>query len=161
MEMVKSMEHWRKFNPAVKPFWLYLLAGLMWSAVGLMLCSMAYRWLTGLQAHWLALVVGLLGVVFAIAAYRFGFSHLAIKNIQRLETFLERTCVFAFITWKSYLLIVGMMSLGLALRSSLLPREYLALVYTTIGGALFLSSFHYYGSLLRMARERQLVKSTE
>ena len=130
-----------KFN--VAKVWLFLLAGLMWSGVGLMLCGLAYRWLIDLHSL-LALWAGLAGLAASIVVYRFGFLHLAQKNIYRLHAFLEKVSIFAFMSSKSYLLVVFMMALGATLRSSPIPKVYLSVVYTTIGAALFLSSLHYY-----------------
>jgi hypothetical protein len=86
----------------------------------------------------------------ALVAYHFGFSKIAQKNIQRLCLLTEKTCVFAFQTWKGYLVIAMMITLGVFLRNSPIPGSYLAILYTTIGGALLLASFLYYKLLWRM-----------
>ncbi len=133
----------REFKPGVSKYWLLTLAGLAWSTTGVMLCRLAYRWFTAIR--WSGAVpLGLIGILLASAAYRFGFSKIAQKNIKRLCLLTERTCVFAFQTWKGYLIIGLMVLLGITLRSSMIPRHYLAVLYTTIGGALFLASFSYY-----------------
>ena len=134
----------------VAKVWLFILAGLMWSGVGLMLCSLALRWLEELHSY-IALWVGLLGLAAALVVYRFGFLHIAQKNIDRLHTFLEKASPFAFMSAKSYLLVVFMMALGITLRASPIPRVYLAIVYTTIGAALFFSSLHYYPHVWALA----------
>lgn len=143
----------KSFNPAVSKPWLLLLAGLMWSAVGLMLCSMAYRWLAEMHSAW-AIGLGLGGLALALVTYRFGFVHIANKNIQRLQAILDKVCVFAFMPWKSYFLVAGMMTLGILLRSSGVPHVYLAEIYTTIGAALFLSSLHYYPQVWAAAQAK-------
>ena len=127
----------------VGKMWLFLLAGLMWSGVGVMLCALAYNWLADLHSFD-ALWFGLGGLACSLAVYRFGFLHLAQKNIERIQAFLDRASLFAFMSPKSYLLVVFMMALGMTLRSSPVPKAYLAVVYITIGAALFLSSLHYY-----------------
>jgi hypothetical protein len=137
-------------NPAVESHWLMLAAGLVWSGVGLLLCSLAYNWLSALHSIW-AIWIGLGGLALALLVYRFGFSHIAQANIERLHGLLEKVCVFAFFPWKSYLLMIGMMSLGMTLRHSAIPKQYLAIVYETVGGGLFLSSLHYYRPALARA----------
>lgn len=137
----------------VAKVWLFLLAGLMWSGVGIMLCSLAYRWLVDLHSF-RALWVGLSGLASSLVVYRFGFLHIARKNINRLHAFLEKVSPFAFMSPKSYLLVVFMMALGIALRSSPIPKVYLSVVYTTIGAALFLSSLHYYPHVWALANRR-------
>ncbi len=140
-------------KPGVTKSWLIAIAGLMWTGVGVMLCRLAYNWLT-LINRGVATSLGLLGVVMAVAAYYFGFSKIAEKNIKRLCLLTERTCVFAFQTWRGYLIIAVMIVLGVILRGSAMPKQYLAIIYTTIGGAIFLSSFHYYGLLWKMVVQK-------
>lgn len=132
-----------KLNPAVSKYWLIALAGLMWSAVGFMLCRMAYIWLAAVPWFW-CLPLGAISIISAIMAYRYGFSRIALKNITRLCLLSDKICIFAFQAWRSYLIIVFMILLGVLLRDSPLPKHFLAIIYMTIGGALFLSSFHYY-----------------
>ena len=132
-----------RLKPAVPRKWLLFLAGLMWSGVGAMLCCLAGGWLAAVPAK-VSLPLGLAGVVLAVAVYRFGFSRIAKKNIDRIGRSPDMACLFSFQAWKSYLIIVVMVTLGLLLRHSSLPKHYLAVVYVTIGGALFLSSLHYY-----------------
>jgi hypothetical protein len=139
----------KRIKPAVSKCWLIALAGLMWSAVGVMLCIMAYDWLKGVDWR-TAFPFGLFGIILSLAAYRFGFSGIARNNIDRICLLPERGCIFAFQAWKSYLIIAFMMALGIILRHSPIPKHYLATIYTTIGGALMLSSLHYYRRLWRL-----------
>jgi hypothetical protein len=125
----------------------------MWTGVGVMLCGLAYHWFIAINTG-VAVILGALGAVMALAAYHFGFSKIAQRNIKRLCLLTERTCVFAFQTWKGYLIIGFMIILGAILRSSPIPKSYLAIVYTTIGGAIFLSSLHYYGLLWRLVAQK-------
>jgi hypothetical protein len=138
-----------KFKPAVSKYWLMALAGLMWSGVGIMLCRLALIWLIPVHRT-LAWSLGFLGLIAAIVVYRFGFSKIALKNIARLCLLTNTTCVFAFQAWKSYLIIIFMVALGLTLRHSPMPKHLLAVIYETIGGALFFSSFHFYGRIWRV-----------
>ena len=139
----------KRIKPAASKYWLIALAGLMWSTVGLILCSMAYYWLKKVDCL-TALPLGLFGIILSLAAYRFGFSGIARKNINRICLLPEKGCIFAFQAWKSYLIIAVMVTLGIILRHSPIPKHYLAIVYTTIGGALLLSSLHYYRKLWRL-----------
>ena len=143
----------KSLKPAASKTWLIALAGLMWSVVGLMLCRLAYHWLS--VVRWSGVVpLELLGMVFALTVHRFCFSRIAQKNITRLSLLTEKTCIFAFQRWKSYLLVGLMITIGIALRNLPIPRPYLAVLYTTIGGALFLASFQYYSCLWRIAAQR-------
>ena len=137
-------------NPIVAREWLFLLAGVMWTAVGIMLLWRAAGWLTAMEPEWM-IGVGLAGLILGILAYWFGFIRMVRKNIARLCGLPERVGVFAFNSSKGYVTIVFMIGLGVALRHSPLPREALALLYATMGGALLLASLHFYASLWRVA----------
>ena len=130
-------------KPAVSKYWLIALAGLMWSAVGVMLGRLAYIWLAAVDWD-RALPLGSLGIISSLVAYRYGFSKIALKNIDRLCLLSDKCCIFAFQAWRSYLIVIFMIMLGIVFRSSPMPRHLLAVIYATIGGALFLSSFHFY-----------------
>jgi len=152
--MKNSAINLEKLKPAVSKYWLMALAGLMWSVVGIMLCRMAYIWLRAVPARW-AWSMGSLGLISALAAYRFGFSKIALKNIFRLCLLPDKTCIFAFQAWRSYLIIIFMILLGLTLRHSPFPKHFLAVIYETIGGALFFSSVHFYVRIWRVKIRKQ------
>ncbi len=136
----------KKYKPNASRPLLFLTAGLLWTIVGLWLCTLAIVWLGASEAkHWYLYAVS--GTVLAAAAYLFGFSRIAQKNIVRLQDLPDKSCFFAFQAWKSYLVIIFMIALGIALRHSSIPRQWLAVVYITIGGALFGASFHYYSQI--------------
>jgi len=134
--------------PTVNKRWLYLVAGLLWSAVGVMLLSLAVGWLRPLGMPQ-ALPFALVGVLLALTFYSFSFAKLAGKNVGRIERMGgEKAGLFAFQAWKSYPLIVFMIALGITLRHfTPIPKPFLAIIYTGVGGGLFLSSFRYYGHL--------------
>jgi hypothetical protein len=143
-----------KLKPEAPKIWLIAAAGFTWSAVGILLCKLAYGWLSTLLLR-TALLSGTAGMIGMGIAYHFVFSAIALKNIGRLSFLPAKACFFAFQAWRSYLIIVVMIALGTFLRHSRIPREYLAALYLTIGGALFLSSLHYYVQLWRLAFARK------
>lgn len=131
-----------KLNPAVDKKYLLLTAGLMWCGVGVMLISFALSWLThyGGRGKLLFYAAGLLA---GMPIHFMGFSKLARKNIDRLMAFQDRKCLFSFITWKSYLIIIIMVTLGITLRHSAIPKQYLSILYNGLGIGLFLSGTLY------------------
>lgn len=138
-----------KLNPLARKKWLHLAAGIMWSAVGIMLVSFAAGWLK--IEKWPVLVLLLLGgAILGVVIYLFGFSRLAIKNIKRINAYVnERICFFAFQKWTTYPLIAFMISLGIYLRKySSLPKPILSIMYLGLGFSLFASSLHYYQQLV-------------
>lgn len=142
-----------RFNPTVPRHWLLALAGLMWSAVGILLITYAVQWVTQ-PVTAVALSLGLLGLAISIATNLFGFSKLAHKNIERIMAYEERACAFAFQAWKSWLIIAVMMAGGMLLRHSAIPRPVLAVPYAAVGGGLFQASIKYYLKLGRLSFAR-------
>ncbi len=135
-----------ELKPAVPKNWLLAMAGLMWSTVGVFLCWLAYGWLAEIDRSW-AGVMGVVGVALALAAYRFGFSRIAHRNIERIGLAPEMACLFSFQAWRGYLTIALMITIGILMRSSQIPKYFLAIPYTMIGGALLLASILYYSRL--------------
>ncbi|MGD8971553.1 MAG: hypothetical protein PVG01_09080 [Desulfobacterales bacterium] len=142
-----------RFKPAVPKYALMAMAGLLWTMVGLGLCRLGYKWVSLLPGT-RAISFGMAGVLLALFAYRFSFSRIATKNIERLCRLPAKGCLFAFQAWRSYLIIGMMIGLGLALRLSQIPKTYLSIVYFAVGGALILASFHYYIYLWRILFDR-------
>ena len=83
------------------------------------------------------------GVVVALLVHHFGFLKIVDKNIERILPMVEKKCLFSFITWKSYLMILVMVTMGAWLRHSAIPHRFLAILYIGIGLALILSSLRY------------------
>ena len=91
--------------------------------------------------------------------YYFGFSRIAKKNVKRIVEKRHKFCVFAFISWKSYLTILVMVAMGIGLRMSPLPKHYLAVLYIGLGIGLGLSSFVYFGKTILHFREKEKHKT--
>jgi hypothetical protein len=140
----------QKFNPVVKKIWLQTLAGIVWTAVGILLSSYALIWLK-LADNRFRGAIFTAGLILAAAVYYWGFSKLAKNNIHRIEAYInEKVCLFAFQKWSSYPLVLFMISLGIYLRKySPFPKQLLAVIYLGIGGGLFLSSLHYHNHIYK------------
>ncbi len=136
--------------PAVPRKVLFLLAGLVWSAVGLVLSAVAARWFAIARQNILIPLVA--GIGAGAAAHRWKFSRLSAKNITRIFAQApgkERVCLFAFLSWQGYLLVGLMMLFGYTLRHLPIDRIYLAPLYLAIGLGLFLSSLTYFRQFAR------------
>ncbi len=114
----------------------------MWCGVGVMLIHYAVLWLSVVDLREEEILYTM-GFLIAMPIHHFGFLKLANKNIDRLMPALQKKCVFSFMTWKSYIIVVFMVSLGITLRHSSLPKPYLSIIYNGIGLALFLSGLRY------------------
>jgi len=132
----------KKFTPSVDKRVLVLLAGLMWCGVGIMLIRFAVTWLTPLGING-AVVYYASGFLVAMPIHHFGFLKIADKNLNRLLPLTDKKCLFSFMTWRSYIIVLIMVSMGIALRHSALPKRYLSVLYNGIGLALFLSGIRY------------------
>lgn len=138
-----------KYDPAVDKKFLIALSGIMWSVVGIVLCNLAVGWLletTGTSA----LLLGSCGAVLSLLIHHFGFLKIVNKNIERILSKSGKVCIFAFQPWKSYLLILIMVGLGMFLRHSALPKPYLAVIYIGFGGAMLLSSLRYHRNFFKL-----------
>jgi hypothetical protein len=145
-----EIERWK---PGVSKSALLFLAGIMWLGVGIMLDSLSYSWLK-VESRNYALVAAVIGFVAALIIHHFGFLRIVDKNLARILPMEGRRCVFSFMPWKSYFLIMIMVMLGILLRHSPLPKLYLSVLYTGIGTALILSSVRYLRYLVITIKEK-------
>lgn len=132
-----------KLNPKVDKRFLIFLAGTVWSVVGFFLCGLAFGWLAETKpdtAKWL----GAGGIIFSLLIHHLGFLRLVKRNIKRILSLEDKICIFAFQTLKSYLIILIMIAMGMALRHSAIPKPYLSVIYIGFGGAMLLSSIRYF-----------------
>lgn len=142
-----------KYNvfPVVNRHYLYIFAGAMWFSVGIMLNNLAYHWLIEFGSD-NTILYAILGACAAIIIFKFGFVKIAKKNIIRIQQMEGKRCIFSFMSWKSYLIVVVMMTMGITLRHSYIPKQYLAIMYIAIGGALAISSILYFINFILEAR---------
>jgi hypothetical protein len=141
MKSISSMNI-KRFTPSVDKRVLVILAGLMWCGVGIMLIRFAVTWLYPLELRESTIYYAA-GFLAAMPIHHFGFLRIADKNLRRLLPLTEKRCLFSFMTWRSYLIVLVMVSMGIALRHSALPKKYLSILYIGIGLALFLSGIRY------------------
>ncbi len=132
-----------KFIPTVRRHYLFMLAGLLWTVAGGILCFRAIAWI-GLMSERMAIVAALTGLAMAGAGYMFGFSKIVGKNVERIQRMPERANIFAFTPARGYIMIGLMMTIGITLRTSSLPKYYLAVPYAAMGGVLLTGSVRFY-----------------
>jgi hypothetical protein len=92
----------------------------------------------------LALIVAVASVIIAVTGYVFGFSKIVRKNIDRIRQMSARANIFAFTAARGYIMIALMMTIGITLRNSSIPKFYLAVPYVAMGGMLFIGSVTFY-----------------
>lgn len=133
-------------KPSVPRRWLFFIAGSLWSIAGIILIERAYGWLTDFDTNRLVVTL-ILALGLALVFYFGVFIKTVKKNINRIKSFPEDVCIFAFTAWKGYLIVTVMVISGILLRNSIFPRHYLALLYVAmgvsliIGGSMFFTNF--------------------
>lgn len=136
--------------PRVKKNILILISGVLWTGVGILLINIASRWFALLSQNELIFSI-VFGIILGTAISYFGFSKLALKNIERINLYTNKVCVWAFQKWQTYFLIIFMISLGVFMRkTSIVPKFLLTPMYIGIGFALFTASFKYYIFLFKL-----------
>jgi uncharacterized membrane protein len=141
-------KHWEEFKPVVSKTILVLIAGLVWIMTGTFLSRLAIIWWQSYTGSFLSLFI-ILGLILGMIKGYYVFSGIVRKNIDRISRMDRNGFVLAFIPWKTYLLIIAMMTFGMTLRHSALPKQYLAIIYMAVGFAMVLSGFQYFTSILR------------
>ena len=131
-----------QFKPAVEKSVLILLSGTVWIVVGVMLLTFAYSWLASIRLS-MAFEFIAFGFAAALLIHHFGFLKVVDKNLGRILPMEGKQCAFSFMSWKSYVLVLFMVTIGIVLRHSTIPKSYLAILYVGIGIALILSSVRY------------------
>jgi len=127
--------------------WLFAIAGVIWTGVGILLLAYAVSWLKP-ESIPLEIELTIAGIAVAAVFVRFVFHGIVRKNIDRIEAGPKHAHVLAFQGWKSYVVTVFMIGLGVVLRHSALPKTWLAPVYLGIGLALLTTSLLYHRHLL-------------
>ena len=125
-----------RYKPGASARTHLFLAALIWSVVGFFLLTNGFV-LISLQDHsWLAGV----GLIMGTAKTFFILDRVARKNVKRIKEFEDKVCIGSVYSWKTWILVAGMIVLGRFLRTTVLPGEVIGLVYTAVGWALILAS---------------------
>jgi hypothetical protein len=131
-------------KPAVPRRTLLFLAALVWTFAGVMLMVKGYQMLDAASdLLWMKLVVVLAaGILFYLKV----FSKLSMKHTLRILNLREANpCMFSFFNFRSYLIMVFMISMGVTLRTTgWIPFGTLSFLYLLMSVPLFLSSIRFY-----------------
>lgn len=125
---------------------LLFIAAVVWTIAGTILFTRGIGMMNvNPDSFWLRFLISLLsGVLF----YGVLFTRISKKHVNRiLELPVERPTVFSFFDKKGYIMMIGMISLGIFLRTSgIVAPFYLSVLYVTMGVPLFISSLRFYYS---------------
>ena len=125
-----------RYKPGVSIRSHLVLAALIWTIVGSALMIIGIYWAYE-AGH---LLYGLSGVLLGTAKSYFILDRVARKNIRRIEGFEGKVCFGSVYSWKTWLLVGGMIGLGRFLRTTVLSSQVAGLIYAAVGWGLLLSS---------------------
>lgn len=110
-------------------------AAFLWTVVGFGLAAAGIAWCFGSALPW-ALVLAGAGVVAGLVKGRFVLRTMAERNAARIIARGDGHCLGGFLSVKTWLLVVLMMTSGFILRRSSVPRPVLGVLYSAVGTAL-------------------------
>ncbi len=119
-------------------------AALVWTFAGLMLLFRGSSMLEDSSGFtWLKIISCLIG---GILFFVIVFSRISRNHVNRIKTLPgDRHLFFEFFNLKSYVMMAGMITMGVLLRKTLIvPLSALSLAYITMGIPLLFSSFRFY-----------------
>ena len=125
---------------------LLFIAAVVWTFAGTMLFTRGIGMMNinpdSFQIRFLISIIS--GALF----YGVLFTRISKKHVNRIiQLVTERPVVFSFFDKKGYIMMVGMISLGIFLRTSgIVSPFYLSVLYVTMGIPLFISSLRFYYS---------------
>lgn len=137
---------YEKLIPRTTKRVLLFIAAVVWTYAGAVLLSKGLEMMKVDSEHYLLRLVGSVigGALFHLVL----FTRISKKYVNRI-LFLEddRPGIFSFFNRKGYIMMAGMISLGIFLRTSgIIPPFYLSVLYVTMGVPLFISSLRFYYS---------------
>ncbi len=139
-----------RWKPAAAARTHLLAAGLLWTVVGAGLLAAGLRWCAGIggAAAW---GLAAAGVAAGLLKGRLALDRTARRAAARIRSRGDGNCLGGFLSWKTWLFVLGMMGLGAVLRRSGLSRAVLGPVYTAVGTALLWGSRIYWAERARSA----------
>jgi hypothetical protein len=146
--------HNKNYTLSVNKKVLVILPGLMWFGVGIMLIHYAVIWIAPYPVKQQVLFYSA-GFIAAMPIHHFGFLRIVDKNLNRLLPLTGKRSIFSFMTWKSYLIVIVMMAMGMILRHSEVPKIYLSILYNGIGIGLFLSGIRYFRFFIMLVLNKE------
>jgi hypothetical protein len=135
-----NMPEWlRTLKPAAPARVHLLLAALMWTVVGGAMVFFGIRWvLVGWGARSWPLIVLAVGI--GLAKSHFVLDRAARRVVARIKERGDGRCIGGFLSIRTWLFVLLMMTCGRLLRGGLIPHPIVGLVYAAVGTALLLST---------------------
>jgi hypothetical protein len=157
ISLSKMAKRWEDYKPAVDRTILVLMAFILWILVGVMLSRSAIIWWESYMGSLIPLFV-VLGLFLGLFKGYFILTRVVNINIKRIYEMEGTGFILSFISLRTYLLIIGMMILGMLLRHSSFPKHYLAIIYLGVGLAMIISSYPYLKILLSGSLKKSAIQ---
>ena len=125
-----------RLKPGASPRTHLFFASALWTTIGLLLLLRGLVYLT--QEKFL--IGAVIGLALGLAKSRFILDKSALKGVERIKQFGDNTCIGAVYSWKTWLLVISMILLGMLLRMSSFPASLIGIICVAIGCALIFSS---------------------
>jgi len=140
------MNFWNKYKPSVSRRSLLMIAGCVWTLAGGILITRTLVQLI-IMRQFLLLEL-FLGLVFGIAFYLVLFARISKKHIYRINLIkVEDPCFFSFFNFRSYILMIIMITGGITLRKlNIINPNILWTFYLTMGIPLAISAYRFFYS---------------
>jgi SanA protein len=141
------MSRFKKLKPSVPKRYLLFIAACAWTFAGLMLWARGAKIVIheNFPLEWSIAI----GICWGVLFYLLIFARISLKHSRRIfRIVLEKPCAFSFFSFKSYIMMLVMISAGVFLRlSGAVDLVIIGVFYMIMGFPLALSSlrFWYYG----------------
>ena len=133
------MSSWLEtYKPVASSRVQLLLAGLMWSLVGLGLIVVGNYWVLSTSSH----IIGLLAISLCIGLGKslLILDRVADRIVQRIAIRGEGRCLVSFYSLRVWAIGIIMMLVGRILRGAGISYSLLGLIYAAVGTSLLISS---------------------
>lgn len=133
------MSSWLEtYKPVASSRLQLLLAGVIWSTVGMGLISVGTYWVVGTSDH----IIGLLAISLCLGLGKslLVLDRVARRIIKRIELRGEGRCLASFYSLRVWVLVIIMMLMGRILRGAGISYSLLGLIYAAVGTSLLMSS---------------------
>lgn len=134
----------------VRKDWLLLIAGIVWLIAGANIINIAFQAAHGV---WHFAMFTVAAVVFCLFFFLI-FGRLVGKHTHRILGYGdEKVWVFKFFDVKSYIIMIVMITLGIAIRKfHWMPDPWIAMFYTGLGSALLAAGVAFIYQFLKANR---------
>ena len=131
-------------KPGIPKRYLLIVAALVWTLGGGMLLVRGFSMMVLFPNLFCIKTAG--SIIGGIIFYVIMFSKISLKHIGRIVNIeYDRPCLFSFISFRSYFLMLLMISFGITLRmTGIISLKYLSIFYVFMGIPLLISAFRFY-----------------